>query len=171
MKKKLATLLLALTTAFALGHGGVALGPNKGRLLEFSKDESMHGEVTVKDGKFTIALLDKDLKPVKVEAQSLTATSATAERGKATKLEVTKTADGFTVPAVKDGSWLILQYKDTAKAKAVTARFQYDTSNCGGCDKPEWLCECKPDHDEKKDAKKDDHDHDHADKKDAKKKE
>ncbi len=176
MKKKLTTLLLALTTAFAFGHGGVELGPNKGRLLEFSKDETMHGEVTVKDGKFNIALLDKDLKPVKVEAQSIAVTSATAERGKATKLEVTKTDTGFSVPVVKDGSWLILQYKDSAKAKAVTARFQYDTGNCDGCDKPEWLCECKPEHDEKTDKKAagksaaKEHDHDHAEEKEAKKK-
>jgi hypothetical protein len=156
MKKTLTTLLLALTTAFALGHGGVELGPNKGRILEFSKDESMHGEVTVKDGKFNIALLDKDMKPVKVEAQSLTATSAAEDRGKPTKLEVTKTETGFSVPAVKDGHWLILQYKDTAKSKAITARLHYDTGNCDGCNKPEWLCECKeeePKKEEKKDAK------------------
>jgi hypothetical protein len=152
MKKKLTAILLALTTAFAFGHGGVELGPNKGRLLEFSKDESMHGEVTVKDGKFSVALLDKDLKPVKVEAQALTATSAASDRGKAAKVEVTKTADGFSLPVVKEGSWLILQYKATPKSKAVTARFQYDTGNCEGCDKPEWLCECKP-HDEKTEEK------------------
>ena len=156
MKKKLTALLLALTTAFALGHGGVELGPNKGRLLEFSKNETMHGEVTLKDGKFNIALLGKDLKPVKVEAQSITATAAAKEGGKGTKLEVTKTADGsgFTVPAVKDGEWLILQYKDTAKAKAVTARFKYDTANCEGCSKQEWLCECKPEGKEEKGGKK-----------------
>jgi hypothetical protein len=153
MKKKLTALLLALTTAFAFGHGGVELGPNKGRILELSKDESMHAEVTVKDGKFHVALLDKDLKPVKVEAQSLTATSATAERGKATKLEVTKAEGGFTVPVVKDGSWLILQYKETAKSKAVTARLHYDTGNCDACSKPEWLCECSA-ADETKDEKK-----------------
>src|SRR5688572_28314183 len=101
MKTKLAALMLALTTAFAFGHGGVELGPNKGRLLEFSKNETMHGEVTVKDGKFHIAVLDKDLKPVKVEAQVLTATGGPQK--KQAKLEVTKDATGFTVPAVKDG--------------------------------------------------------------------
>lgn len=144
MKKKLAAILLALSAAFAFGHGGVELGPNKGRLLEFSKNESVHGEVTLKDGKFNVALLGKDLKAVKVEAQTLTATAAAKEGGKGTKLEVAKTADGFTVPAVKDGEWLILQFKDTAKAKAVTARFKYDTGNCEACSKAEWLCECKP---------------------------
>ena len=150
MKKKLTALLLALTTTIAFGHGGVELGPNGGRILEFSKNESMHGEVTVKEGKFHIALLDKDLKPVKVEAQSLTATGGPQK--KQAKVEVTKDETGFTLPVVKDGDWLIVQYKDTAKAKAVTARLQYDTSICEGCKKAEWLCECKPE-EPKKDAK------------------
>lgn len=154
MKTKIAALLLALSTALSFGHGGVELGPNKGRILEFSKDESMHGEVTVKDGKFHIALLDKDMKPVAVEAQSLTATGGTRE--KPAKLEVAKDAAGFTVPLIKDGQWLIVQYKETAKAKAVTARLHYDTGNCEACSKPEWLCECKEEKakpDDKKAAK------------------
>lgn len=153
MKKKLTALLLSLTTAIAFGHGGVELGPNKGRILEFSKNESMHGEVTVKEGKFQIALLDKDMKPVKVEAQALTATGGTRE--KPAKLEVTKTETGFTVPVVKEGEWLILQYKDTANGKAVTARLHYDTGNCEGCSKPEWLCECKEEEPKKDDKKAD----------------
>src|SRR5687768_15226675 len=152
MKKKLTALLLALTTTIAFGHGGVELGPNGGRILEFSKNESMHGEVTVKEGKFHIALLDKDLKPMKVEAQSLTATGGTRE--KPAKLEVTKDATGFTLPVVKEGQWLIVQFKETPKAKAVTARLEYDTSICDGCKKAEWLCECKPE--EPKDARKTD---------------
>ena len=170
MKKKLATILLALTTALAFGHGGVELGPNKGRLLEFSKNESMRGEVTVKDGKFHIALLDKDLKPVKVAAQTLTATGAPkGTGGKSTKLEVTKAETGFTVPAVNAGEWLIVQYKETAKSKAVTARLHYNTANCDGCNKAEWLCECKEE-EPAKDAKKTEkhehkegekHDHEH----------
>lgn len=141
MKTKLAALLLALTTAFSFGHGGVELGPNKGRILEFSNNETMHGEVTVKDGKFHIAVLDKDMKPVAVAEQTLTATGG--PRTKQAKLEVTKAADGFTVPVVKDGEWLIVQFKETAKGKAITARLQYDTAVCDGCKKAEWLCECK----------------------------
>ena len=167
MKKKLTALLLALTTAFAFGHGGVELGPNKGRILEFSKNETMHGEVTVKEGKFNIALLDKDLKPVKVEAQSLTATGGTRE--KPAKLEVTKTETGFSVPVVKDGEWLIVQYKDTAKSKAVTARLHYDTGICDGCKKAEWLCECKEEEPKKDDKKTDKPASDKETKKGAKK--
>jgi uncharacterized glyoxalase superfamily protein PhnB len=140
MKTKLIT-LLSLLTAVAFAHEGVELGPNKGRILEFSKDETMHGEVIVKGDKFHIALLDKDMKPVALTEQTLTAT--TGDRDKPVKLTVEKDAKGFVVPLVKAGEWLILQYKNTPKAKAVTARLEYNTATCEECKKAEWLCECK----------------------------
>jgi len=139
MKTKL--ILLSLIASITFGHEGVELGPNKGRILEFSKNETMHGEVTVKGDKFHIALLDKDMKPVAMAEQTLTAT--TGERDKPTKLTVEKDAKGFVVPVVKAGEWLILQYKDSAKAKAITARLEYNTAICEECKKAEWVCECK----------------------------
>lgn len=140
MKTSITTLLLALTAGFAFGHGKVELGPNKGRILEFSTNESMHGEIIAKDGKLHIAVLDKDMKPVKVEAQSLTATGGTRE--KPVKLEVTKDEKGFTFVAPKSGEWLIVQYKDSESAKPITARMHYDEKICGTCTNPEWLCTC-----------------------------
>lgn len=140
MNTKLSILALSLLASFAFGHGGVELGPNGGRILEFSKNETMHGEVTERGGKFHIAVLDKDMKPVQVAQQSLTAT--TGDRNKPVKLEVTKDEKGFTVPVVKAGEWLIVQFKLTPDSKAITARLEYDTSNCGDCSKPEWLCAC-----------------------------
>jgi hypothetical protein len=140
MKTKLTTILLALTANLALAHEGIELGPNKGRILEFSTDETMHGEVSEKDGKLHIALLDKDMKPVKADAQSLTATAGT--RQAPVKLEVAKDEAGFTVPAPKEGEWLILQYKQTADAKTITARLHYDTAKCAPCQQPEWRCAC-----------------------------
>lgn len=141
MKTYILALLSSLTiTATALAHGEVELGPNGGRILEFSKNETMHGEVTIKGDKFIIALLDKNKKPVAVADQVITANGGPT--GKAAKLEVTKDGGKFVIPAVKPGEWLILQYKDTAKAKAVTARMQYDLSNCSGCNTPEWICKC-----------------------------
>jgi hypothetical protein len=121
--------------------------PTSGRILEFSKNETMHGEVIVKGDKFHIALLDKDMKPVAMAEQTLTAT--TGDRDKPVKLAVEKDAKGFVVPIVQAGEWLILQYKDTPKAKAITARLEYNTANCEGCNKAEWLCECKPDAEKK----------------------
>lgn len=143
MKTKLSTFILTLITAVALAHEGVELGPNGGRIFEFSKNETMHGEVTVKGDKFHIAVLDKDMKPVAMVEQSLTA--ILGDRNNPTKLEVTKDAKGFAFPVVKPGEWLILQYKETPKSKAITARFEYNTHECSGCQKAEWLCACKPD--------------------------
>lgn len=140
MKTKLTALIIALTASFAFGHGEVELGPNKGRIVEFSKDESMHGELSAKDGKLHIALLDKEMKPVKVDAQSLTATGGTRE--KPVKLEVIKDEKGFTIVAPQNGEWLILQYKETSSAKSITARVHYDVGKCASCTNPEWLCTC-----------------------------
>lgn len=141
MKTYILALLSSLTiTTAALAHGGVELGPNGGRILEFSKNETMHGEVTVSDGKFRVAVLDKDMKPVKLAAQTLTASGGPA--GKAVKLEVAKDGEHFVIPAVKPGEWLIVQYKDDAKGKAITARVQYDTAICEKCKAQEWVCKC-----------------------------
>ncbi len=138
---RLIPLLLASTAGLLLAHSGVELGPNGGRILEFSSNETLHGEVTVKDGHFHIALLDKAMKPVAVSQQSLTAT--TGDRAKPQKLEVARDAKGFQVPLVKAGEWLILRYKESDNAKAITARFEYDPSTCEACKNPEWLCKCK----------------------------
>jgi hypothetical protein len=141
MKKTLTTLCLILSAGFALGHGGIELGPNKGRILEFSTDESMHGEVTEKDGKLQIALLDKEMKPVKPGDHSLAVTAGT--RQKPEKVEVTKDDKGFTLKAPDAGQWLIIQYKATPDAKAVTARLHFDTRKCDPCGNPEWRCACE----------------------------
>lgn len=140
MKTKLSIILLSLTAGLALAHEGIELGPNKGRILEFSNNETMHGEVTEKDGKLHIALLDKDMKPVKVDAQSLTATAGT--RQSPVKVEVTKSEADFTMTAPKEGEWLILQYKETADSPTITARLHYDTKVCAPCGNPEWRCAC-----------------------------
>ena len=36
-----------------------------------------------------------------------------------------------------------MQFKLTPKAKAITARLEYNTSECEACKNPEWLCKCK----------------------------
>lgn len=141
MKTKL-ILLITLLSTLAFAHEGVERGPNGGRIVEFSDNETMHGEVLVKDGKFHIELLDKDMKPVALAAQTLTA--ITGDRAKPVKLEVTKDAKGFAIPAFKAGEWLILRYKDTPDAKAFTARMEYNTAICEECQAQEWLCKCKP---------------------------
>jgi hypothetical protein len=140
MKTKLTTLLITFAATLAFGHGGVEIGPNGGRILEFSKDETMHGELILKDGKFHIGVLDKDMKPVAIADQLLTAT--TGDRSSPHKLEVTKTDKGFFVPVVKPGDWLILQFKLDGKAKPITARIEYNTTVCSECKNDEWMCKC-----------------------------
>ncbi len=140
MKTKLTAIIIALTAGIALAHEGIELGPNKGRILEFSTDETMHGEVTEKDGKLHIALLDKDMKPVKIEAHSITATAGT--RQAPVKLEVTKSESNFILTTPKKGEWLILQYKESETGKTITARLEYDTAICAPCNNPEWRCAC-----------------------------
>jgi hypothetical protein len=149
MKKHILTLLSSLAlNAAASAHSDVELGPNGGRILEFSKDQSVHGEVTVKDGKFHIAVLDKDMKPVALQTQELTATSG--DRKKPEKLNVEKKDGKFVVATVKEGEWIIFQFRETAKAKPITARLQYETKPCPECKKPEWLCVCAAEKGKKK---------------------
>ena len=144
MKKtsQLRLLCLSLLASLSFAHEGVELGPNGGRILEFSKNETLHGELTVKDDRFHIALLDKDLKPLALAEQQLTAT--TGDREAPRKLEVARDARGFVLPAVKPGEWLILQFRNSPADKAVTARFEYNTAICEECQAPEWICKCKP---------------------------
>ena len=140
MKHTLIAAIIALATGSVFGHEGIELGPNKGRILEFSTNETMHGEVTEKDGKLHIAVLDKDMKPVEVQAQALAATAG--DRSKPVKLEVTTTATGFVLPVPGAGEWLILQYKETATSKPVIARLHFNTKQCEPCSNPEWRCAC-----------------------------
>jgi hypothetical protein len=140
MKTTRIALILALSANFALAHEGIELGPNKGRILELSPDETLHAEVTQKDAKLHIALLDKDMKPMPVDAQLITATAGT--RQKPTKLEVTRDATGFTFQAPGEKEWLILRFQANSEAKPITARLEFDTSTCAPCANPEWRCAC-----------------------------
>jgi hypothetical protein len=140
MKFKLLAFLLTFCAPMAFSHSGVELGPNGGRILELSKNETLHGEVTVKGDKFQLALLDKAMKPVAAVDQVITVTSG--DRNKPAKLNVEKSGEHFVFPLVKNGEWVIVQYRENAKAKPITARFEYDPGECAGCKNPEWLCKC-----------------------------
>jgi hypothetical protein len=141
MKKTIITIISSLTmSSLLMAHGNVEIGPNGGRVLEFSKNESTHGEVLVSDKQFQISLLDKDKKPVRLAEQDLIATSG--DRAKPEKLAVEKKDGKFVLPVVKSGEWVIFQFRENAGAKPVTARFNYDTDLCGGCKQPEWICKC-----------------------------
>ncbi len=140
MKLRTIALAISLFTGTAIAHEGIELGPNQGRILELSDNETMHAEVTEKDGKLHVALLDKDLKPVVIAAQEITATAGTREAPE--KLAIEKSDKGFVMPAPPAGQWIIVQYKESAEAKAVIARLHYNTKNCEPCKQPEWRCAC-----------------------------
>jgi hypothetical protein len=159
-----ASLLLGITSAFA--HGDVELGPNGGRIVKFNTNETLHGEVTLKDGKFHVALLDKDKKSVALAEQSLTVTGG--DRSNPQRPAVEKKDGQFVFPALKGDSYLlVLQFKEKPSAKAFTARFEYDAAICSACKNAEWLCKCGEKEDEHghKPGEKHDHDHDHDKKK------
>ena len=139
MKNKLIPFLSSLVLAVtAYGHGEIKIGPNGGRIVEFGKDSNVVGEVSEKEGKFQIRLLDKQMKPVALADQELTVTSG--EREKPVKLPVEKKdAKFFVAPTAKSGQWVILQFKETAAAKPATARFQYDAALSKDGKTPNWL--------------------------------
>lgn len=141
MKTILAIILSNLAlSVIAFAHGEVEVGPHGGRILEFSKNKTIHGEVIVKDGKFHVALLDKSMKPIDLLAQQLTATVANKLHPE--KLLVEKVGPEFVVPLVKEDAWVVFQFRTDTNAKPITARLHYETHLCGECKKPEWLCVC-----------------------------
>ena len=151
------TWLLSLA---AWGHAGAPLGPNGGRMLEFSKDGSLHGELTLTNGTFRVALLDKNRKPVALDQQSLTVQGG--DRNRPEKPAVTRDGNSFTFPALAGEKYpLVFQFRATPNGRAVTARMTFDASICSACKQPEWRCQCGEDDD----GPDHDHDHDHAPKK------
>ena len=146
MKNRLLTFLAGIALALAVqqsarAHSDVVLGPNGGRILDFSKNQTLHGEVTVHGNQIHIIILDSKLKPVAIEKQTLTA--ITGDRNTPEKLKVETKDDKFIVPLQKgDDHWTIFQFRESPDAKPVTARLHFETKPCAGCKKPEWLCVC-----------------------------
>ena len=144
--KRLLQITLAIVIALASqqtvrAHSDAKIGPNGGRVLDFSTNQTVHGEIVEKDGMFHIGLLDKDMKPMPIEKQILTAT--TGDRNKPEKLAV-ETKDGKFVTSIQKGGdhWTIFQFRETPGAKPVTARLHYIAKACAECGKPDWLCQC-----------------------------
>jgi hypothetical protein len=168
MKTSLLTLaaMLLLGITRTLGHGGVELGPNGGRIVEFSKNETLHGEVTLTNGQFHVSILDKEMKPVAVTEQSLVVTGG--DRAKPEKPKVEVQGGRFVFSALKgDDYLLVLQFRENPASKAITARIEFDAAICSACKNPEWLCKCSS---EKEGKKIDQHDHKDAEKHDHEKK-
>lgn len=140
------TVLLNLIGSLALTLGGLAhsdieIGPNGGRILEFSQNDTMHGEVTLVNGVFHVALLDQDMKPVEIKNQSLVVTGG--DRANLQKPKVETEGRHFVFPALKGDEYpLAFQFKESAKSPTITVRMNYDATRCSACKKPEWICAC-----------------------------
>jgi len=147
ISKPLKQFLLTLAAALLLGvahahaHGDIELGPNGGLLLEFSENQTLHGEVTLTNGVFRVALLDQDRKPVALAGQTLTVTGG--DRNRPARPEVKQEGNHFTFPALQGDQYLlVLQFRPKPDQRPVTARFTFDATLCGDCRKQEWLCAC-----------------------------
>lgn len=116
--------MLSLSATLAFAGPAIELGPNKGRVIDLSADKSARGEITLKDGKFHLSLLDKDKKVIPAGDSTLAVSGGTREKSE--KLEVTKTETGFSFPVVKSGEWLIIQFTAKEGEKAFTSRVVYD---------------------------------------------
>lgn len=141
-RRTLLVLIACLSTQLARAHGAVELGPNKGRLLAFSRDKSLSGELVLKEGTFHVGLFDKENKPVAIAAQSLAV--ITGDRDNPATLKVEVKDNQFVFPRHQETKHhLILRYRATAESLPVTVRVPYDPSICDGCKKEEWLCACE----------------------------
>jgi hypothetical protein len=139
---KYRTLLAAVaiaTIATAPGHEAVTIGPNGGRILYVDSSTTPNVEVLVnKEGRAEIQLLDKDRKPIESGTQSIEVTGG--PRSSAKKLLVEKQGSKFVTEKVPDGApyFLIVQLKESEKAKPVTLRLNYNPKPAAS-GKPDYL--------------------------------
>lgn len=150
MKVKLHILQLALVLSAGLIQPALAADkhdhkkvapPKGGRLLD--KTEPRAEFVVEKDHSVTINFYSDALKPVPVTTQSVTV-QADAKGGR-TKLEFEKKGDSL-VSKTKlpdgDGYNLVVQFKQTADAKAQNHRFKLELTPCAECKLGEYACIC-----------------------------
>lgn len=138
MKTKHILATLAFLTTAALAHEAVTIGPNGGRVLYVDSTVTPNVEFIVNaEGKAEISLLDKDRKLITDGAQSLTVTAG--PRSDLKKLAIEKQGTKFITEKVPDGApyTIAIQLKESADAKTITLRLNYDTALENG--KPKYL--------------------------------
>ncbi len=133
--------ILALAATPVSAHESLTIGPNDGRVFDLSSKTTPHLEVGQKDGKFVIHVLDKDDKPMPLGDRTLAITAG--ERSAPDKLKVEKSGETFTAPIPEGKKYpVVFQLREKEGAKPINAKMNYDASNCGECNRPEWLCSC-----------------------------
>lgn len=139
----LCALLLGLNLTIApqaMAHGKIEIGPNQGRLLNFGAEQPLHAEFVLEGGNFVVSLYDETAKKtIPVSTETLIITHK--ESGKKITPEL---KDGKWIVSKPDGEdfWFILQLQTPDGRKNTVARLHFQSDKCGGCAKPEWLCQC-----------------------------
>lgn len=137
----LALTALVFTATVSHGHENIIAGPNGGRLLTVV---TPHAEFLVTaERKVQITFVGADGKPVAPADQVVVVTAGA--RSAPTTLTFTKTGNVLlSDTALPAGNRFpaVVQVKTTPDAKPVYARFNVDTTVCGGCKKPEYACTC-----------------------------
>ncbi len=147
MKMKSTTLRLIVLFALAFtgsalsAHEKNAAGPNGGRLITAIEP---HAEFLVTpERKVRVTFVGEDGQPVAPAGQTVTVTAG--DRAAPATLTFTKTAEGLlsdgALPEGNDYPTVVV-IKPTPDAKPVIARFNLNTTICGGCDRPEYACTC-----------------------------
>ena len=137
----LAITALAVTATVSNAHEKITAGPNRGRLIT---TVTPHAEFFVTaERKVQITFVGADGKTVAPADQLVVVTAG--DRSAPTKLTFTKTGNVLlsdtAIPA-GNGFPAVVQIKTTPEAKPVYARFNLNTSVCGGCQNPEYACTC-----------------------------
>ena len=144
-------------------HDKIIAGPNGGRVLTSVEP---HLEFFVQDDRTVkITALDEDLKPIKVDKQSVKIVAG--DRKKPTRLKFEE-KDGVLISDAKlpEGNLypVIVQIKTAKLKKSVNEKFNLNLTQCSSCDNKEYACTCDHDHAGEEKGKEDSHEgHDHAD--------
>jgi hypothetical protein len=137
---KIQLILAAIThfTVHVVAHEAVTIGPHGGRVLYVDSPVTPNVELLVNsEGKAEICLLDKHREPIVDGSQSISVT--VGPRSEAKKLAVTKQGPKFVTEALphRDPYLIVVQLRESAEAKAITLRLNYDTTPSNG--KPKYL--------------------------------
>jgi hypothetical protein len=137
----LALTLLALTSTVASAHEKISAGPNRGRLLTAFTPAAEF--FVTPERKVQITFVGADGKAVAPAGQVVVVT--TGQRSAPTRLSFTQAGNVLlSDAALPDGNGFptVVQIKTTPEAKPVAARFNLNTTVCGGCKNAEYACVC-----------------------------
>ncbi len=127
MRISVSILVLSAVALVATAHEAVTIGPNGGRVVYLDSTAVPNVEFIVNaEGKAEIYLLDKDRKPLALDAITVEVTAG--PRGGAKKLVGEAQGTKYVTATLPDGApyYIVAQIKPDDRARALTARLNYD---------------------------------------------